>query len=132
SLDQLIVPSRKPPCCLDGSIKPPFYETASASTTEGNNAPKIGAINSFCKSKFANPHHLTGKANSNHALRWFRFHCSPPPAILEKITTLLSHTERPRQVLRCFRFRYTLDPYVHKFIFEFFNEFRKKAFMNSL
>ncbi|WP_223227276.1 hypothetical protein, partial [Pseudomonas savastanoi] len=47
-------------------------------------------------------------------------------------TPLLSHTERPRQGLRWFLFHYTLDPYVHKFIFEFFNEFRKKAFMNSL
>ncbi|MBN4174355.1 hypothetical protein GSU75_01560 [Pseudomonas savastanoi pv. phaseolicola] len=48
------VPVRKPACRLAGTIKPPFDETASASTTEGNNAPKSGAINSFCKSKFAN------------------------------------------------------------------------------
>ncbi|WP_216597226.1 hypothetical protein, partial [Pseudomonas savastanoi] len=52
-------------------------------------------------------------------------------AILER-TTMLSHTESPRQVLRWFLFRYALDPYLHKFIFEFLNEslneFIKKSF----
>ncbi|EGH16871.1 hypothetical protein ALQ66_00856 [Pseudomonas savastanoi pv. glycinea] len=45
---------------------------------------------------------------------------------------MLSHTESPRQVLRWFLFRYALDPYLHKFIFEFLNEslneFIKKSF----
>ncbi|RMT34474.1 hypothetical protein ALP51_200146 [Pseudomonas savastanoi] len=60
------VPVRKPACRLAGTIKPPFCETTSASTREGNNTPKIGSINSFSKSEFANPHHLKGLANSNH------------------------------------------------------------------
>lgn len=62
-------------------MKPPFYETVSVNTTEGNNTPKSGAINSFCKSKFANPHQLTGKVNSNHALRWFSVPLLPEPLV---------------------------------------------------
>ncbi len=65
------VPVRKPACRLAGTIKPPFCETTSASTREGNNTPKIGSINSFSKSEFANPHHLKGLANSNHVLSAF-------------------------------------------------------------
>jgi transposase len=48
------VPARKPLCGLDGSIKPPFYETASAIAKKGHQHPKISAINPFRKSKFVN------------------------------------------------------------------------------
>ena len=42
------VPACRPAFCLGSSIKPPFYETVTASTKEANNTPKSGAINSFC------------------------------------------------------------------------------------
>ncbi|KPX03317.1 hypothetical protein ALO74_200142 [Pseudomonas syringae pv. cunninghamiae] len=73
------VPVRKPRCSLAGTIKPPFCETTSASTREGNNTPKIGSINSFSKSEFANPHHLKGLANSNHVLSAFTVPLLPGP-----------------------------------------------------
>ncbi|KWS84438.1 hypothetical protein AL050_28410 [Pseudomonas syringae pv. daphniphylli] len=45
---------------------------------------------------------------------------------------MLSHTESPRQVLRWFLFRYALDPYLHKFIFEFLNESLNEFIKKSL
>lgn len=44
-------------------------------------SPQSGAMNSLSKSKFANPHHLTGKANSDHApYDGFQLHCSANPS----------------------------------------------------
>lgn len=48
------LPDHKPVCCMGSSIKPPFYETASAIAKKGHQHPKISAINPFRKSKFVN------------------------------------------------------------------------------
>ena len=69
----------KPACCLDSSIKRPFYETALTSTRKGRKYPKSGSINSFRQSEFANQTSQTSKANSNSCLRWFSVPLLPKP-----------------------------------------------------
>ena len=71
----------KPACCLDSSIKRPFYETALTSTRKGRKYPKSGSINSFRQSEFANQTSQTSKANSNSCLRWFSVPLLPKPRI---------------------------------------------------
>ena len=75
----------KPACCLDSSIKRPFYETALTSTRKGRKYPKSGSINSFRQSEFANQTSQTSKANSNSCLRWFSVPLLPKPLPLLKL-----------------------------------------------
>ena len=75
------VPVLKPACCLDSSIKRPFYETALTSTRKGRKHPKSGSINSFRQSEFANQSRRRVKRTLIRAYVGFRFHCSPNPFI---------------------------------------------------
>ncbi|RMW05010.1 hypothetical protein ALO99_200114 [Pseudomonas coronafaciens pv. porri] len=76
--------------------KTTFYDIASASATVGDITLKSGAINSFRKSKFANPRTLRGLANSNHALRWFSVPLLPTPPRFWRVESYLewSHAEQ--------------------------------------
>lgn len=73
------VPVLKPACCLDSSIKRPFYETALTNIRKDRKHPKSGSINSFRQSEFSNQQSHTSKANSNSCLRWFSVPLLPKP-----------------------------------------------------
>ena len=73
------VPVLKPACCLDSTIKPPFYETALTNIRKDRKHPKSGSINSFRQSEFSNQQSHTSKANSNSCLRWFSVPLLPKP-----------------------------------------------------
>ena len=73
------VPVLKPACCLDSSIKRPFYETALTNIRKDRKHPKSGSINSFRQSEFSNQQSHTSKANSNSCLRWFLVPLLPKP-----------------------------------------------------
>jgi hypothetical protein len=75
------VPVLKPACCLDSSIKRPFYETALTNIRKDRKHPKSGSINSFRQSEFSNQQSHTSKANSNSCLRWFLVPLLPKPLL---------------------------------------------------